>query len=691
MTRLKGVALLGVLLGSIGTTYGSILEAQCRARCYTSLHISRGESYRISCSNSTNCSSCVLPCATQYKTLALCKAKCVSATELSWCHGSCEFLKLTYSQKRGNCPLPEDISGFGKACAETCSNDSQCNGIQKCCYNGCGHTCLEPIINRGELPPKPRNSPTVTENDDGQSVTIRWELRRHDPDPGGVVLYVVQGRNNTGYHPSTSRMGDWKDLAITDEMEYLAELNVGKYYRIQVATVNENGSLGFCKPTLPFRLSRTPGVPSPPLNLREGQSTDFNGFINLRVMWDPPKNSDLQVTRYRVFYSERVSRALPDHVWIEEKSHNVQGDQHEVTLEGLHPNTRYYIQVLAIAQWGDARKRSERTSIYIRTIDLTPPRDSPPILTRVEQPSLSEEAPGVVREIVPDDPYWEDRKLKCRISWLKPKGFERTVNRFIIHWQPMGCANDHINSSLTATTHNLNFNIYDLMFDCQYRVSIVAVSDSIQTSPEATVRFYTPPCNELRVKGREKPDCPTPLPDIPSPPENVTYFFMLLHNSITARFTWDPPHFSLYPVIGYRIMWAEHRTFEDRLFGEGFPLLAKVENLILPATRRWHAIGDMKSGTRYRVQIQALTNTSGGAMATEDIKTPRIQDNTPRSTPAPSSVSVSPTEDAASTPKPTDQMEVGAGHSGTTSWHAASRTSQGLMLVACCLLYLTLR
>ena len=32
-------------------------------------------------------------------------------------------------------------------------------------------------------------------------------------------------------------------------------------------------------------------------------------------------------------------------------------------------------------------------------------------------------------------------------------GFEKTVNRFIIHWQPMGCANDHINSSLTATTH----------------------------------------------------------------------------------------------------------------------------------------------------------------------------------------------------------------------------------------------
>ncbi|XP_038049847.1 anosmin-1-like isoform X2 [Patiria miniata] len=696
MTKLKGVALLGVLLGSIGTSYGNILEAQCRARCYTTLHISRGESYRISCSNSTNCSSCVIPCSTEYKTLSLCKAKCQTATELSWCHNTCEFLKLSHSQKPGSCPTPEDITGFGKACAETCSNDSQCNGQEKCCYNGCGHTCQTPVIDKSELPPKPRNSPTITEDANGQSVTIHWELRGNSPDLEGVVLYVIQGRNNTGHHPSTSRMGDWKDLSITDQMEYVTELNVGTYYRIQVAAVNENGSLGFCKPTLPFRLSRSPEAPSAPLNLREGEATGVDNRINLRILWDPPKTSDLQITRYRVFYSIRPSRALPFHVRIEEKSHNVPGDQYDITLEELHPNMRYYIQVQAIAQWGDARKRSDRTSLTIQTMDLPIVQDdAPPMYEPVPpEPPVHGEPPvfpGPVRDVVPDGPYWEDSSLKCQISWRKPKGFEKTVNRFTIHWQPMGCANDYINSSLmTATTHDRSFEIYNLKFDCQYRVSVVAVSDSLLTSPEANIRFYTPACNNVRVKDQQKPTCPTPLPDIPSQPENVTYMFMLSHSNITAHFMWDPPRFSLYPVIGYRVMWAEHRTIEDRLFGEGFPLLAKVEHLILPATKSWHAIAHLKSGTPYRVQIQALTNVSGGALAIEDIKTPKIQNNPQPSSPT-APASVRPTDGETSTHNPTNPTGIGAGHSGTTSWHAASRISRALTLTVCCLLYLAFR
>ena len=42
MLRLKWLAVLGVLLGTIRITHGSILEAQCRARCYSSasLHVS---------------------------------------------------------------------------------------------------------------------------------------------------------------------------------------------------------------------------------------------------------------------------------------------------------------------------------------------------------------------------------------------------------------------------------------------------------------------------------------------------------------------------------------------------------------------------------------------------------------------------------------------------------------------------
>ena len=42
--------------------------------------------------------------------------------------------------KPGSCPL---AAGAG-ACVEDCSLDADCHGNQKCCSNGCGHTCQAP-------------------------------------------------------------------------------------------------------------------------------------------------------------------------------------------------------------------------------------------------------------------------------------------------------------------------------------------------------------------------------------------------------------------------------------------------------------------------------------------------------------------------------------------------------------------
>ena len=44
--------------------------------------------------------------------------------------------------KPGECPSPVG-SGI---CVELCSSDITCPGDQKCCSNGCGHMCMEPII-----------------------------------------------------------------------------------------------------------------------------------------------------------------------------------------------------------------------------------------------------------------------------------------------------------------------------------------------------------------------------------------------------------------------------------------------------------------------------------------------------------------------------------------------------------------
>lgn len=49
--------------------------------------------------------------------------------------------------KQGTCPaVPPGSAGI---CVESCNLDSSCPGVQKCCFNGCGHVCMDPVIDNG--------------------------------------------------------------------------------------------------------------------------------------------------------------------------------------------------------------------------------------------------------------------------------------------------------------------------------------------------------------------------------------------------------------------------------------------------------------------------------------------------------------------------------------------------------------
>ncbi|XP_022097022.1 delta-like protein 1 [Acanthaster planci] len=55
---------------------------------------------------------------------------------------NCEFGNGDEMEKAGFCPaVGTDTSG---TCAEECEGDSSCPGEMKCCFNGCGHSCIAP-------------------------------------------------------------------------------------------------------------------------------------------------------------------------------------------------------------------------------------------------------------------------------------------------------------------------------------------------------------------------------------------------------------------------------------------------------------------------------------------------------------------------------------------------------------------
>ncbi|KAL3869867.1 hypothetical protein ACJMK2_042494 [Sinanodonta woodiana] len=65
---------------------------------------------------------------------------------------------VALAAKSGSCP---DSSGMIGSCVEDCSSDDDCVGSQKCCSNGCGHTCQKPTSVRSSTS-KPGRCPRIS-------------------------------------------------------------------------------------------------------------------------------------------------------------------------------------------------------------------------------------------------------------------------------------------------------------------------------------------------------------------------------------------------------------------------------------------------------------------------------------------------------------------------------------------------
>ncbi|XP_030838142.1 anosmin-1 isoform X2 [Strongylocentrotus purpuratus] len=612
---------------------GNTISARCHSTCLSAhvtssaLHTNGTGSYSLleECSSNINCSSCIYPCKKSHKSLDTCKAKCqtqmeaVSAPDI--CVASCNFIKFIKNAKIGVCP--STFGGFAEACVNECEDDQGCNGEKKCCDNGCGRTCQVPNIRKKDYPSRvERRWATITENEDGDSATVRWRAVPNLTD-SGFVLYAVQAKNLS----QTRSQVSWYDVGVTEETEISVPLQVGRNYEFRIASVNENGTLGYFRPTAEFCLSREPERPSPPFSIETGPVQVINEKIHMNLHWSPPRYSDLPISRYRVFYSERRA-VTPSIIAVKEHRLDVPGSETTCVLPDLLPGMKYYVQVKAIARYHDNRLSSDRESTYIFTPTPASNDGTGGKLTQTyvhpEVTAPSGKMPGPPGDLTHDQPYWDNGTLKVRLRWQKPKGFEAIIERFTIHWEATVCSSERGQQEGEATSLETSFELYGLSFDCTYEVWVRPVYDHGWGPFDATIQILTPPCTEVVYRG-PRPTCPTPIPDIPSAPINMSYSYVI-GETVSANFTWAPPTRSQYPLSGYRIYWAQVKP-SSGLPEAALPTIEREEftSTLLRETRRWYVIRNLTAGARYVVKLQALSSIGGGANVAVDIQTPDIK------------------------------------------------------------------
>ncbi|KAI5637763.1 fibronectin type III domain-containing protein [Phthorimaea operculella] len=418
-----------------------------------------------------------------------CDLMCYDAKsdEKSRCRSQCRLRQ----EKPGTCPA-SDSPKWAQACVTACNMDSQCDGTQRCCRHGCGSTCSEPVdlLTKAGLPPMPVLEETKEKR---KSVIVKWSNGVGDAARAvpGKILYLLEEQHHLGPKYEEARLGPWTLLLRTNKTKASLRnlLKPGRWYRFRVAAVSAAGTRGFSQPSSPFTPRKGPRPPPPPKKLKVQPIWSSNGTITVCLEWQEPK-SDLPVMRYKVFWSRRV-RGLGGELDSVLVNHEiVPKEKHHIDIKDLLPNSMYFFQVQTISQFGLGRLRSDKAAIFYNT---TSSNDFPAESLDKRQRRVT----GLKLQTF----VWSNQSLMGRITWdpLKRDRDSTQKERYYVHWQTVKCANNKShNIDLSAITQKTVFDIYEIDFECNYKVNVNRSWKTKTVDSEITVNV--PSCHYMEEK-----------------------------------------------------------------------------------------------------------------------------------------------------------------------------------------------
>ncbi|CAH1781660.1 unnamed protein product [Owenia fusiformis] len=622
------------IINTVGQTHGStesadIESARCKVRCLieylkdferrlggTEVSMVRANADR--CRVDRNCSTCSRPCSTLVHNIAACTAACQNETA---CLLSCHFIRHIHTTKHGQCPSRTTLDESQAQCTVTCDKDTDCGGVEKCCDNGCGYTC-QSATNADVGLPETTTAPEVRERPKGKSVELTWEI----PSYKTPIVYIIQGRTSVGM---SGNYGPWQMVMESTRPGAIWKgVKAGHWYQFRIVSVNINGSSEHSEHSVDFKLTKEPRSPSEPTDFREGGFTLHDGMVNVRLLWEEPRKSDLPISKYKIFWTKQTNKVPLVGEPTGEHKRLIAADKREFELKNLEPDTRYMIQIQALAPYGNRKLKSEKVSLEIETYPLSQSTErdrttpSPSIITEVDTaPPVTFPIPGTVQNITFEKPFYQNGLLKARISWLAPDSFDDGILRYDLQWSPNACIalEDRVRT-MSDHTENEYFELYDLKFDCQYQVKVIPVSTNHIVGMVGHAIFYTPECPDVHVMGEIVPDCPTDTPSVPREPQNINYRLIIINQNISAEITWSKPQ-SDRPIISFRVTWGAVLPMDEM---KEFPHMDMNTALtkVLSNKAKLFSIDSLREGTSYIVQVQALSKVGSGMIGQVQFEVP---------------------------------------------------------------------
>ncbi|XP_051859128.1 tyrosine-protein phosphatase Lar isoform X1 [Drosophila sulfurigaster albostrigata] len=366
------------------------------------------------------------------------------------------------------------------------------------------------------------------------TMIITWEPP--ETPNGQVTGYKVYYTTNSN-QPEAS----WNARMIDNsELTTISELTPHAIYTVRIQAYT---SMGAGPMSTPVQVKTQQGVPSQPSNFR---ATDI-GETAVTLQWSKPTHSSENIVHYELYWNDTY--ANQDH-------HKRISNSESYTLDGLYPDTLYYIWLAARSQRGEG---ATTPPIPVRTkqyVPGAPPRN----ITAIANSSTT-----------------------ISLSWLPPPA-ERSNGR-IIYYKVLFVEVGREDDEASTLTLNMTQIVLDeLKRWTEYKIWVLA-GTSVGDGPRS---------HPIIIRTQE---------DVPGDPQDVKATPL---NSTSIHVSWKPPlEKDRNGIIrGYHIHVQEMRDEGKGFLNEPFKFDV-VDMLEYSAT-------GLQPDTKYSIQVAALTRKGDG-------------------------------------------------------------------------------